>query len=292
VTIEVLIAEIERCAGVRIEQGRISPVSGGSIDRAYRVEAMPAPIFVKVAARAALPMLEVEAVGLDALRDAGGVRVPEVLATGTSADAAFLALEWIDFAAPSATAERSLGRGLARLHRATNGDYGWTRNNRIGATPQPNAQSTDWASFFAEQRLRFQLELATAAGLPVSVGLAVASLIDDLDSLIGEHQTQPSLVHGDLWGGNWGATHESEPVLFDPAVYFADREVDIAMTRLFGGFGSAFYEAYGEEWPMQEGWRQRSVVYNLYHVLNHFNLFGRGYLGQLTASLAALGYRC
>ena len=291
-TIEVLFADIARCTGVRIAHGRAAQVSGGSIDRTYRVEAAPAPIFVKVASQAARPMLEAEALGLDALRDAGGVRVPEVLATGTSADAAFLALEWIDFHAPSVTAERSLGRGLAQLHRATAESYGWTRDNRIGATPQPNAQSSDWASFFAERRLGFQLELAADAGLPVAASRAVASLIDDLDRVIGEHPTEPSLVHGDLWGGNWAVTGNAEPVLFDPAVHYADREVDIAMTRLFGGFGPAFYDAYCAEWPLPDGWEQRVIVYNLYHVLNHFNLFGSGYLAQLTASLAALGYRC
>lgn len=290
-TIEALFEEIERSAGIRIAQGRASPVSGGSIDRAYRVEASPAPVFVKVASQAALPMLEVEALGLDALRAAGGVRVPEVLATGASVDAAFLVLEWIDFAAPSVTAERSLGRGLAQLHRATANAYGWTRDNRIGATPQLNAQSSDWVSFFAERRLEYQLELAVASGLPVAASRAVASLIDDLDRLIGEHPTEPSLVHGDLWGGNWAATGNAEPVLFDPAVHYADREVDIAMTRLFGGFGPAFYDAYRKEWPLPNGWEQRAIVYNLYHVLNHFNLFGRGYLGQLTASLEPLGYR-
>ena len=291
-TIEALFEEIERRAGIRILRDRVSPVSGGSIDRTYRIEATPAPIFVKVASQAALPMLEVEALGLDALRDAGGVRVPEVLATGTSADAAFLALEWIDFVAASEAAERSLGRGLARLHRATADAYGWARDNRIGATAQLNAQSADWVSFFAERRLGFQLALAVEAGLPVAASRAVASLIDDLDRWIGEHSTAPSLVHGDLWGGNWAASGNAEPVLFDPAVHHADREVDMAMTRLFGGFGPAFYDAYAAEWPLPDGWERRAIVYNLYHVLNHFNLFGRGYLGQLSASLEALGYRC
>jgi protein-ribulosamine 3-kinase len=289
-TIEGLFDEIERCAGIRIVQGRASPVSGGSIDRVYRVEATPAPVFVKTATRAALPMLEVEALGLDALRDAGGVRVPEVLATGTSADVAFLALEWIELRAPSATAERSFGRGLAQLHRATADAYGWKYDNRIGATPQPNTMSSDWASFFAERRLKHQLELAVDAGLPLVASRAVASLIDDLDRVVGAHPIQPSLVHGDLWGGNWAATNNAEPVLFDPAVHYADREVDIAMTRLFGGFGPAFYDAYCAEWPLPDGWERRAIAYNLYHLLNHFNLFGRGYLGQLTASLEALGY--
>jgi fructosamine-3-kinase len=282
--------EIERSAGIRILRSGTQPVSGGSIDRAYRLEASPAPVFVKVGPSAALPMFEVEALGLDALRAADGVRTPRVLATGASPVGAFLVLEWIEFAPASLAAERALGQGLARLHRTTSAHYGWTHDNRIGATPQCNAQSAEWSSFFAERRLRFQLELAAESGLPVATCRALESVLDDLDRMIGTHATQPSLVHGDLWGGNWGATESAEPVLFDPAVHYADREVDIAMTRLFGGFGRAFYAAYEAEWPLPEGCERRAIVYNLYHLLNHFNLFGGGYLPQIRGALSALGF--
>jgi len=268
----------------------VTRVAGGSIDRAYRIAATPAPIFVKVGAAATLPMYEVEALGLIALRDAGGVRVPEVLATGATSAGAFLALEWIELAPPTGDAEAALGRGLARLHRDTAPRYGWSRDNRIGATPQPNAPADGWTTFFRERRLGFQLSLAAATGLPASVRGSLERLSRDLEQLIGAHATRPSLVHGDLWGGNWGATANAEPVIFDPAVHYADREVDIAMTRLFGGFGRAFYAAYDAEWPLPDGWEQRAVVYNLYHLLNHFNLFGAGYLAQIRSALAVLGY--
>jgi len=288
--IRLLIDEIARSAGVRVRGTDVARVAGGSIDRAYRIAATPAPIFVKVGAAATLPMYEVEALALSALREAGGVRVPDVLATGATSAGAFLVLEWIELVAPTEDAEAALGRGLAKLHRDTAPQYGWARDNRIGATRQPNAPADDWTPFFREQRLGFQRDLAGAAGLPTSVRRSLDRLSGDLEHLIGGHATRPSLVHGDLWGGNWGATADAEPVIFDPAVHYADREVDIAMTRLFGGFGRRFYAAYEAEWPLPDGWEQRAVVYNLYHLLNHYNLFGAGYLEQIRASLAVLGY--
>jgi fructosamine-3-kinase len=173
-----------------------------------------------------------------------------------------------------------LGERLARLHRVTAPRFGWHRDNTIGATPQSNEWTGDWAAFVAGQRLGFQLDLVERhghGGRLVDRGRRLCELVS---AFLGDHRPQASLLHGDLWGGNWAADAAGEPVIFDPAVYFGDREADLAMTRLFGGFGRSFYEAYQAGWPLEPGAAQRVVLYNLYHVLNHLNLFGGGYGAQ------------
>jgi len=285
-----VIRALERAADARIDAESLQPIGGGSINRALRLDTATTPLFVKLNSASSLAMFEAEAAGLGALANADALRVPRVVAVGASSAHAYLALEWLDLAAASSSTQRKLGRGLAILHRSTSARYGWHRDNTIGSTPQRNTETRDWAAFFGEHRLEFQLELATANGLPRNARRGMTALIDDLDVLIGQHDAVASLVHGDLWGGNWGATSAGEPVLFDPAVHYGDREVDLAMTRLFGGFDRAFYEAYEEEWPLCEGWQRRVTVYNLYHLLNHYNLFGAGYLASVRESLRTLGY--
>jgi fructosamine-3-kinase len=233
-------------------------------------------------------MFEAEALGLAALEKIEAVRVPRVFAVGTVGDAAYLALEWIEFAAKSAEAEAELGRGLALQHRSTSTTFGWSRDNTIGSTPQLNRPCTDWPAFLRERRLRYQLDLAGRNGLPSSILGRGLSLLEQLDEFLGDHRPTPSLLHGDLWGGNWAATRAGVPFIFDPAVYYGDREADIAMTRLFGGFGDAFYAAYEAEWPLPASSERRVDLYNLYHLLNHFNLFGAGYLEAVQASIGRL----
>src|SRR5262249_29793225 len=154
------------------------------------------------------------------------------------------------------------------------------RVNTIGMTPQINEADSDWIRFFRERRLRYQLDLAVGNGYGGDLQKQGAQLLERMHGLFAGHRPQPSLLHGDLWGGNWGATADGTPVIFDPAVYFGDREADIAMTRLFGGFDTSFYGAYESAWPLEAGWQARTTLYNLYHVLNHLNLFGAGYLSQ------------
>ena len=158
--------------------------------------------------------------------------------------------------------------------------FGWHRDNTIGATPQSNAWTDDWARFFAERRLGYQLDLALEQGHSGQLIERGRRLCAPLDALLLDHRPVPSLLHGDLWGGNWAADESGQPVVFDPAIYFGDREADLAMTRLFGGFGRAFYDAYQSAWPLEAGADLRFDLYNLYHVLNHLNLFGGGYRGQ------------
>jgi protein-ribulosamine 3-kinase len=255
-------------------------VAGGSINRSYRWETEAGPVFVKVAGRAALAALEAEAAGLDELARARAVRVPRALACAPAGESAFLALEWLESAAASEACAERLGVRLAAQHRVTAREYGWGRDNTIGSTPQANGALSSWAEFFRERRLRPQLALAAANGYGPLLGTAGERLLAAVEALLGAHRPPASLLHGDLWGGNWLATPQGEPAIFDPAVYYGDRETDIAMTHLFGGFGPAFYRAYAASAPLPPGWEQRRELYNLYHVLNHANLFGAAYARQ------------
>jgi protein-ribulosamine 3-kinase len=255
-------------------------VSGGSINECYRWPARGGDLFVKVGARAALPMFEAEAEGLAELAQARAVRVPRVLACGHSGGAAFLALEWIEAGVRSDEGERRLGAALAALHGVTAQRFGWRRDNTIGRTPQANLWTADWVEFVRERRLRPQLKLAHANGFGALLGAPGERLLQALPRLLAGHRPAASLLHGDLWGGNWLLSMAGEPVIFDPAVYYGDREADLAMTRLFGGFGGAFYRAYQAAAPLGAGAPARAELYNLYHVLNHANLFGGGYAGQ------------
>ncbi|HVN43065.1 MAG TPA: fructosamine kinase family protein [Steroidobacteraceae bacterium] len=254
-------------------------IRGGSVHRCVRWDTDAGPTFVKIASRAQHADLEAEAVGLAELAAARALRVPRVLAIVTHSGESALALEWIEFGAATARAEADLGRRLAVQHRVTSPRCGWSRHNTIGRTPQRNDwPDDDWVRFYAERRLRPQLSLAANAGLPARVVERGERLAAGCGAFFAGRRPAPSLLHGDLWGGNWAVVAgRDEPVVFDPAVYFGDREADLAMTRLFGGFGRAFYEAYASEWPLDAGAEARVALYNLYHVLNHWNLFGGGY---------------
>jgi fructosamine-3-kinase len=245
-------------------------------------------LFVKLVPAARLDMLEAETEGLEALRGARAVRVPAVEAVGLAGGHAFLALEWIDLRPGSAAGEAALGRQLACLHRCIAPRHGWHRDNTIGATPQHNAWCEDWARFFAVQRLGTQLDLAERAGHGGRWLERGRRLCERVGALLDGHRPEASLLHGDLWGGNWAADRSGAPVIFDPAVYHGDRETDLAMTRLFGGFGPAFHEAYASEWPLEPGASRRVALYNVYHVLNHLNLFGGGYRAQAEATIERL----
>ena len=244
-------------------------------------------LFVKVGPASAFNMFDAEAEGLRELAAAMVIRVPEVIDCGVEGAEAFIALERIDFGATNRESERQLGEQLAALHECTARKFGWHRDNTIGLTPQRNTQSNDWRSFFREQRLEFQLELAASKGYGGEIQSLGRKLAGKLPDFFDHYDPVPSLLHGDLWGGNWGAV-DGEPVIFDPAVYYGDRESDIAMTKLFGGFGPAFYEAYDAAWPLEDGFEARLKLYQLYHVLNHLNLFGRAYHGQAISLMRSL----
>ena len=255
-------------------------IAGGSINTCYYWPGDALPMFVKVGPQAAQAAFAAEAEGLRELQAARALRVPQVLASGLADTAAFLALEWVEPGSADAACEHRLGEGLAALHAVTAPRYGFRHDNVIGRTPQANEWSANWIEFFRERRLRPQLALGERQGFPRRLGARGARLLEALPVLLAGHRPGASLLHGDLWGGNWLASTAGEPVLFDPAVYYGDRETDLAMTRLFGGFGPAFYRAYESAAPLPAGAALRAELYNLYHVLNHANLFGGGYAAQ------------
>jgi fructosamine-3-kinase len=263
------------------------PVGGGDVSSAWRVRTEDNAVFLKTGPASAYDMFLAEAEGLRELEAAAAVRVPRVMGCIVSGAEALLALEWLDFEPAGPDSEQVLGRQLAQLHRQRAKRFGWHRDNTIGATPQQNGWSDDWVRFFAEKRLGFQLDLAERNGFGGALQVDGRRLLERLGRFFNDYWPEPSLLHGDLWGGNW-AVADGVPVIFDPAVYYGDRESDIAMTQLFGGFGTAFYAAYNEAWPLRPGYEQRMELYRLYHVLNHLNLFGSSYLGRARSIIGGL----
>lgn len=236
-------------------------------------------VFRKTGPPAALAMFEAEADGLRELKSAQAIRVPEIFGCGIEHGKSYLDLERFTFERPSSAIQSLFGERLATLHRHTADRFGWFRDNTIGPTPQINTWSNDWIEFFRINRLEYQLELAAANGYGRDLLQPGKRLAATLADLFVAYEPAASLLHGDLWSGNWGCV-AGEPVIFDPAVYYGDRESDIAMTMLFGGFGRPFYSAYERCWPMAPGHERRLKLYQLYHVLNHLNLFGSSYLGS------------
>jgi protein-ribulosamine 3-kinase len=275
-----LARELSARCGVRCEAAPAQRLGGAGASESYEWPCENGKLFVKVGPGERRPALEAEAAGLTELSRAQALRVPRVLASGATDDAAFLALEWIDAAPADSACARRLGEGLAALHAVTAPRFGWGRDNTIGRTSQTNGWMEEWAGFFRERRLRPQLDLAVENGFGKLVETPGERLLESVHLLLAGHAPRASLLHGDLWGGNWLATAEGEPVIVDPAVYYGDREADLAMTRLFGGFGAAFYREYEAADPLPPGAGLRRDLYNLYHVLNHANLFGGGYARQ------------
>jgi fructosamine-3-kinase len=266
-------------------------LGGGCINAAARLSDGEQTWFVKTNRADALEMFEAEAAGLDALAASGTLEVPSALCTGTSGDLSYIVMQYLELGTAGKDGWPRAGERLAAMHRSTAQGFGWQRDNTIGATPQQNAWRPDWVSFWRDQRLAFQLELAAHNGYGARLQSLGERLLERFPALI-DHDPRPSLLHGDLWGGNLGFTRQGEPAVYDPAVYYGDREAELAMTELFGGFGAGFYTAYREAWPMDGGYRVRRDLYNLYHVLNHLNLFGGGYGGQAERMMQRLLAEC
>ena len=254
-----------------------SGIGGGCINECYVVRGRGRAFFVKLNAPARADMFAAEAEGLAEVARSHTVRVPQPVCHGANAKASWLVLEHLELRPGDDRSMAQLGRNLARMHRVTAARYGWRRDNTIGATPQVNTRSGDWIAFWHERRLGYQLKLADAGGHSGRLVADGERLLGALPSFFHGYMPPPSLLHGDLWSGNVGLEAGGDPVIYDPAVYYGDREADLAMTELFGGFPPSFYEAYGASYPLDAGYRVRKLLYNLYHVLNHLNLFGGGY---------------
>ncbi|QLE55764.1 fructosamine kinase family protein [Nostoc sp. TCL26-01] len=270
---------ISRVTGEKFHTQQRRSLSGGCINQGYAVCDGKLTYFVKLNQASHVAMFEAEALGLKQMLGTNSIRVPKPLCWGTAANSSYIVLEWLEMGSGDSKSWAEMGRKLGIMHQATSQKgFGWDVNNTIGSTPQINTWTADWAEFYAQHRLGYQLQLARRRGGSFPKQDELFAAIPDL---LGNHrQIQPALVHGDLWGGNAGCTVSGEPVIFDPATYFGDREVDIAMTELFGGFPAAFYQGYAEVFPLDTNYERRKPLYNLYHILNHFNLFGGGYAAQ------------
>jgi protein-ribulosamine 3-kinase len=262
-------------------------VGGGCINTAVKLSDGDRHWFVKLNRASMLDMFEAEYAGLQAMADTGTIRVPRPLCTGSIGGDSYIVMEHIDLGGAKAGGQAQAGEQLAAMHRHQAAQFGWQRDNTIGATPQPNTWRQDWIEFFRDQRLGFQLQLAARNGYGGRLQALGERLLDAFPVLI-DHDPAPSLLHGDLWGGNMGFDSEGNPVIYDPATYYGDREADLAMTELFGGLGGEFHAAYNDAWPLDAGYKTRKTLYNLYHILNHLNLFGSGYAGQAQGMMERL----
>lgn len=257
-------------------------LGGGSINHTERLDTSVGSFVLKSNAAAPRGFFETEAAGLRALAGSGTpLAVPAVLAVGEP-DVPFLLLEDLGAGAAAADFDERLGRGLAALHRHRGRAFGFADDNFCGLTPQINAWTPRWVEFYATSRLGHQLRLARDAGrLSASEARALNDLIGRLDAWIAEPPGGPSLIHGDLWPGNVHVTRDGQPALIDPAAHFAHREAELGMMTLFGGFSPRVFDAYDEAYPLESGWQGRNRLYQLYHLLNHLNLFGGGYREQV-----------
>lgn len=256
------------------------PISGGDINSAFLLEGKNARYFVKFNRAELVEMFAAEFAALTEISQTKTVKVPTPITYGQTANESFLVLEFIELKRANSQSDRQLGEQLALLHLQKQPFFGWHIDNTIGSTPQPNSRSENWLTFWREQRLGFQIKLATQKGYCSQLQNLGEKLCDRLDDFFTDYTPQPSLLHGDLWGGNTAVTLENQPIIFDPASYYGDREADLAMTELFGGFGRDFYAAYNDIWQLDAGYKTRKTLYNLYHILNHVNLFGGGYASQ------------
>jgi len=288
-----LLHAVGKLAGLTLDIEKVAAVAGGDISGAFRCEdSRGCNWFMKINEASFIEAFEAEEAGLLELGKAKMLRVPQVAAHGVNTGRSWLLLEWLDMQPGNELAARGLGVALAEMHRISAGAYGWDRNNFIGATPQLNQPEDNWTGFYCEHRLLPQARLAENNGAPREFVHKLRQFAYQLPKMLADYRPEPSLLHGDLWGGNWAQLGDGTPVIFDPAVYYGDRETDLAMTRLFGGFPATFYEGYAAEWPLARGHEWRNTLYQLYHVLNHFNLFGGAYLSQADRMLDQLQETC
>ena len=259
---------------------------GGCINQAQTISDGRRQYFVKTNRRDLAFMFETEALALQEMAGTNTVRVPEAIVAGVYQEQSFLVLEQLDLSGRCNMAQ--LGRQLAAMHRISQPLFGWHHDNVIGSTEQPNQMMNNWVEFWRQNRLGFQLSLARKNGYGGELQQLGERLLADFPVLFESYHPQASMLHGDLWGGNAAGLADGTPVIFDPAFYYGDREADLAMSELFGGFSRDFYGAYNEAWPLDHGYSLRKTFYNIYHIINHLNLFGGGYHGQALHMMESL----
>ncbi|HIN81898.1 MAG TPA: fructosamine kinase family protein [Chromatiales bacterium] len=283
-----VVSAIQSATGEPFSIQRQQSISSGCINAAFEISDSRRHFFVKTNRPSSRPMFEAEREGLLALASEGGPRVPVPVVVGADDHSAFFVMEYVAFATPGPHTATLFGEQLAALHSKHQSQFGWHRDNTIGSTRQVNDFTSDWVSFLREQRFGYQFGLAARQGYGGELQDLGERFLQQLDGFFSDYQPWPSILHGDLWGGNHAADGQGYPVMFDPAVYYGDREADIAMTELFGRCDGGFYAAYDSVLPLDAGYRQRRTLYNLYHVLNHLNLFGGGYHAQALQMLREL----
>ena len=266
-------------------------VSGGCISQAEIVTLENGRRYFVKSNSSTPDLFVAESTGLAALRSTQTVRVPQVIGTDvTKLGIGFLVLELIETGQPGREFEAEFGRALAEMHmQSRHNRFGFHADNYIGSSSQINQWKTNWVEFWATNRFGFQLSLAEQNGhATAEFSKRFQRIISRLDTLISTDE-DASLIHGDLWSGNFMVSASGKPVLIDPAVYYGSREAEFGMTTLFGGFGAEFYDAYQERWPLADGWQDRVELYRLYHLMNHLNLFGAGYFGGCMEILKKYG---
>ena len=275
---QIISDSITQATGQTFNIEHLSSASGGCINTAFTASGGNQSYFIKTNRYDAIAMFEAESQALDEIARTKTIRVPIPVCTGQSTDQSWLVMENLQLQTQGN--QQQLGEQLAAMHRVNSKEYGWVRDNTIGSTPQINTWSDNWINFFRDRRLGYQLSLASKKGSSRSLQKSGESLMECIADFFDGYRPQASLLHGDLWGGNYAFLQTGEPVIFDPALYYGDREADIAMTELFGGFSNTFRSAYENSWPLDSGYTTRKELYNCYHILNHLNLFGGSYALQ------------
>lgn len=272
---------LEKQAGSTVAIQQVISVGGGSINETFQLDTTIGSCFLKFNSACLYPdMFELEARGLHLLHEADEIIIPKVITSGEAGEYAFLIMEYIDSGLQQKTFWQDFGISLAKLHLHTAPYFGLAHNNYIGSLEQSNTMRNNWIEFFISERLEPQIRMAN---LPPDISAMFSKLFSMLEELVPVES--PSLLHGDLWSGNYMTSDQGKAVIMDPAVYYGHREMDIGMTKLFGGFSESFYAAYNSEYPLETGWENRVDICNLYPLMVHVNLFGGSYLNQVTSIL-------
>lgn len=281
---QLIIKHIEKVTGQKFTVEQQQAMPGGSINSAFVLTAKDGQqYFVKTNRTGLRKMFEAEAKGLQVLDSSQAIKVPEVICYGDDQSQSYIVLEYCDMS--GRVNQIALGEQLAAMHGVQASQFGWEIDNTIGVTHQPNGKMDNWIEFWREHRLGFQLKLAADNGYGGTLQELGERLLVEMPKLFTSRNVVPSMLHGDLWGGNVAGLQDGTPVIYDPAFYYGDREADIAMTYIFGGFTADFYASYQNAFSLDDGFSVRKTFYNLYHIINHLNLFGGDYHRQSISML-------